>query len=522
MRLKSISTILLLGALMLVACRPAANVKVEEDLQQSEGLVVNENNYLLPGLDHGLLQSPINILSEEATTGGHSITLKFTGEINKVQNLGHTVQLDLDSGNTISMDGRTFEFKQMHFHTPSEHLIDGITYPMEMHVVTTLKDQPDGEITEYLVLAFLVRMGKENKFISNFIDQIPKEEDSINEIDLNALTDSETSNVADLLKELNSYYHYKGSLTTPPYTESVNWYVMKKIFEASPEQILRINSIVGDNSRHIQARSVDSEPSLSLGIATVPNLRDLGGYTTNDGAIVVSGLVYRSNQLAKISPEDMKKFAELGLKNDYDLRTEAERTPLPDELPPGVNNIWLDVLKDAKGSAPTNLLALLQNPEEGNKELGDGKIEAIFITSYRDFVSLSSAKTAYHELFTSLADENKLPALFHCTTGKDRTGWAAAALLTLLDVPKETIMKDYLRSNDYILPLYKEVIDAFVDGGGAPTIPQAIFGVKEEYLEASFDEMQTKYGTIENYFSEGLGIDATTQNALRDMYLTNE
>jgi len=265
-----------------------------------------------------------------------------------------------------------------------------------------------------------------------------------------------------------------------------------------------------------------TEPGQSLGIASVPNLRDLGGYETNDGATVVHGLVYRSNQLAPISPEDMEKIAQLGLKNDYDLRTEAERTSVPDQLPPGVNNVWLDVLKDATGSAPTNLLALLQNPEEGNKELGDGKIEAIFVKSYRDFVSLSSAKTAYHELFTSLADQNKLPALFHCTTGKDRTGWAAAALLTLLDVPKESVMKDYLRSNDYILPLYKEVIDGFVDGGGEPSIPKAIFGVKEEYLEASFDEMQTKFGNIENYFSEGLGIDAKTQKALRDMYLINE
>ena len=265
-----------------------------------------------------------------------------------------------------------------------------------------------------------------------------------------------------------------------------------------------------------------SEPGISLGIASVPNLRDLGGYKTNDGATVVRGLVYRSNQLAKISPEDMEKIAKLGLKNDYDLRTEAERTPLPDELPPGVNNIWLDVLKDASGSAPTNLLALLQNPEEGNKELGDGKIEAVFIASYRDFVSLSSAKTAYHEFFTSLADKNKLPALFHCTTGKDRTGWGAAAFLTLLDVPKETVMKDYLRSNDYILPLYKEVIDGYIAGGGEPSIPQAIFGVKEEYLEASFDEMQTKYGTIENYFSEGLGIDATMQKKLRELYLKKE
>jgi len=254
MKLKLATAILLLGALILATCESASNDKLEEDLQQSKGLDEKEDNYLLPGLDHGLLQSPINILSEEATTGGHAITLNFTGEVDRVQNLGHTVQLDLDPGNTISMNGKTFEFKQMHFHTPSEHLIDGITYPMEMHVVTTLKDQPKSEITEYLVLAFLVRMGKENKFISNFIDQIPKEEGGNNEIDLNALTDSDSSNAAKLLKELNAYYHYKGSLTTPPYTESVNWYVMKKISEASPEQILRINNIEGDNARHIQAR----------------------------------------------------------------------------------------------------------------------------------------------------------------------------------------------------------------------------------------------------------------------------
>ena len=257
----------------------------------------------------------------------------------------------------------------------------------------------------------------------------------------------------------------------------------------------------------------------ALGIASVPNLRDLGGYKTRDGATVAKGLVYRSNQLAPISPSDMEKLAQLGLKNDYDLRTEAERTPLPDELPPGVNNVWLNVLKDASGSAPTNLLALLQNPKEGNKALGGGKIEATFVKSYRDFVTLPSAKTAYREFFISLADQNKLPALFHCTTGKDRTGWAAAALLTLLDVPKKTVMEDYLRSNDYILPLYKKVIEAFVAGGGEPSIPQAIFGVKVEYLEAAFDEMQTKYGTIENYFSEALGIDTFTQKALRDLYL---
>jgi protein-tyrosine phosphatase len=268
--------------------------------------------------------------------------------------------------------------------------------------------------------------------------------------------------------------------------------------------------------------ALPSAPGLSLGIASVPNLRDLGGFGTNDGSTVIRGLAYRSNQLAPISPDDMKRFGELGLKNDYDLRTEAERTPLPDQLPPGVNNVWLNVLADHSGAGPAQLLTLMQNPKQANVSLGNGKIEANFEESYRQFVSLPSAKTAFRELFVSLGDQSKLPALFHCTTGKDRTGWAAAAFLTLLGVPEETVMEDYLRSNDYILPLYKKQIEAFVAGGGERSIPEAIFGVREEYLDAAFDEMRTQYGTIENYFAEALGIDATGQKALRDLYLAQQ
>ena len=120
--------------------------------------------------------------------------------------------------------------------------------------------------------------------------------------------------------------------------------------------ILLLGALISCNNNSEKKQTASSsEPGLSLGIASVPNLRDLGGYETNDGATVVHGLVYRSNQLSPISPEDMKEFAKLGLRNDYDLRTEAERTPLPDQLPEGVNNVWLDVLKDATGSAPTNL-----------------------------------------------------------------------------------------------------------------------------------------------------------------------
>lgn len=260
-------------------------------------------------------------------------------------------------------------------------------------------------------------------------------------------------------------------------------------------------------------------PGASLGIPSIPNLRDLGGYTTSDGAVVAHGLVYRANQLSGIGGADMQRLAAVGLRTDYDLRTAGEKDKRPDELPPGVEYVWLNVLANSPQAGPAQLESLMSNPEVANRELGGGKVEAKFAQSYREFVSLPSAQAEFGKLYRGLLDRDKVPAVFHCTTGKDRTGWAAAAFLTLLGIPKEQVYADYLRSNDYVLPAYQKAIDGFVAAGGDAEIPRAILGVKREYLDAAFDEMEKQYGSIENYFSKGLGIDAAQQQAMRDMYL---
>ena len=256
----------------------------------------------------------------------------------------------------------------------------------------------------------------------------------------------------------------------------------------------------------------------ALGIPAVPNLRDLGGYKTGDGGTVARGLVYRSDNFNPMNAEDIKNLERLCLKNDYDLRTTSEANAKPDQMPPGVQYHLLDVLAGDKLTGPTELQELMHEPKKANALLGDGKIDALYIEHYREFVSLESARKSYSELFQSLADNQKLPAVFHCTTGKDRTGWAAAALLTLLGVPRETVMADFMRSNENILPRHHAVIDGFVAGGGDRAIPVAMFGVNSEHLEASFDEMQKCYGTIEKYFAEGLSIDVAEQKVLRDLY----
>jgi protein-tyrosine phosphatase len=284
--------------------------------------------------------------------------------------------------------------------------------------------------------------------------------------------------------------------------------------------VLTMSCLQNASQKDAQSEN-DIAPGQNLSIASVPNLRDVGGYTTKDGKMVARGVAYRSNELSHVSAEDIKKLAALRLKNDYDLRTEAEIANAPDEIPPGVVYTSLNVLADAKQSSAAMLGKLLHNPKEANEKLGGGKIDSIFIKGYREFVTLPSAKSAYRELFLSLSNPAKTPALFHCATGKDRTGCAAAALLTLLDVPHDVVMEDYLKSNDYIIPMYRKQIDGFVVAGGDSLIPLTMFGVKKEYLNASFDEMQKYYGTIEEYFSEGLGIDTKQQEKIRERFLKN-
>lgn len=211
-----------------------------------------EQGYVLPGLDHGFEQSPINIISTVNVDGKHNVTMYFNDEINKIENLGHTIQLDFKEGSTITQNDTTYNFKQCHFHTPSEHQIDGITFPLEMHIVNIMPDENSEATPQYLVIGVLFKEGKENKFIADFINAIPKEEHETKEIKAGTVKLSDL--FGSVAKEISGhYYYYRGSLTTPPYTESVRWHITKHIFEASAAQIETINKMEGNNARHVQA-----------------------------------------------------------------------------------------------------------------------------------------------------------------------------------------------------------------------------------------------------------------------------
>ena len=260
------------------------------------------------------------------------------------------------------------------------------------------------------------------------------------------------------------------------------------------------------------------QPGQSIPIATVPNLRDLGGWPTPTGK-VRGGLLYRSAEFSGLVGDDLSAFGILGIRSVYDFRTEPERAAQPNVVPAGVEYVVLDILADSTNAAPAQILKVLGDPKGAQELLGGNKAAAMFETGYREIVSLPSALTGYRHFFTDIGEKEHRPAVFHCTTGKDRTGWGAAALLLLLGVSEEDVYQDYLLTNEQLLPAMQPMIDHFKSIGGDPDLLTPVLGVAKPYLAAGITEMQSKFGTIDGYFSEGLGLDAATIENLKTTFV---
>lgn len=206
----------------------------------------------IPGLAHGICQSPVNIQTDSAGAGMHKVAVHYEAKDEKVANLGHTVQVNFGDGGNITFDDKRYNFKQFHFHTPSEHWIDGTPYPLEMHLVHTLESDDQ----RYFVFSVLFESGDSDPFLNAFLDAIPKGEGQSK-----SLADG-TVDVNTLFADNPGYYQYRGSLTTPPYTETVQWAILKKHRTASQEQVRAILDIEGVNARQLQplyGRSVETE-----------------------------------------------------------------------------------------------------------------------------------------------------------------------------------------------------------------------------------------------------------------------
>ncbi len=256
-------------------------------------------------------------------------------------------------------------------------------------------------------------------------------------------------------------------------------------------------------------------------LTSLPNLRDIGGWVTSERQTVRTGLLYRSAELSNLTDADLATLANLGIRIVFDLRTTTERDQAPDRLPAGARLEILDVLADAQSAAPAQLAELFQQGSKDGAAVQPEQVTSAMVDAYRQFVTLPSALHAYRLLYTSIADVADLPALFHCTAGKDRTGWASAALLLLLGVPYDSVRKDYLLTNQELLPSLQPLLAQAEAHGIDSELVKLVMQADESYLRAAIDEVNRVYGSIEAWFAAGLGIDHAGQQALRDVFLVD-
>ncbi|MFJ2743862.1 tyrosine-protein phosphatase [Streptomyces sp. NPDC087440] len=264
----------------------------------------------------------------------------------------------------------------------------------------------------------------------------------------------------------------------------------------------------------------------ALASTTVANLRDLGGLPLADGRTVRPGLVLRAGQLDRLDPATDPVVAALGIETIVDFRSAAERADYPDRVPAGTRLVVADALADtiaaatahgdaADKPAAAQLKNVLSDPAVAEEHLGGGRAQALFQDTYRALVSSDSARAAYRAFLLELTAPDAGPLLFHCTAGKDRTGWAATIVLTLLGAAPETVESEYLAVNPAVRAAFEPMIAGFVAKGGDPEIAQAIIGVVPEYLRAALAEVDARYGSMDAYVRDGLGIPDEAVSRLR-------
>lgn len=187
----------------------------------------------------GKHQSPVDVHGAKKVALP-PIEFKYQPAPLKVIDNGHTVQMNYASGSTITVGGQTYELNQFHFHRPSENHLNGKTFPMELHLV---HKNSEGKLA---VVGVFLTVGAENPAIKSEWAHIPQEKGK------EVTVEGVTIDAAQLLPKSHSYYTFEGSLTTPPCSEGVVWFVMKEPTKISKAELDTFNHLYSHDARPVQ------------------------------------------------------------------------------------------------------------------------------------------------------------------------------------------------------------------------------------------------------------------------------
>ncbi|WP_245558265.1 tyrosine-protein phosphatase [Nocardia thailandica] len=245
------------------------------------------------------------------------------------------------------------------------------------------------------------------------------------------------------------------------------------------------------------------------------NVRDLGGFRTYDGATVKPGKVIRADALSTLTDADVAVLATRKPKSVVDLRTPAEvQFSGADRLPAGVPLVARPV--DDTGLF-VQMMQIIQSKDPARQQevLGNGGAERIMAAVYTSFLTAES-RAAFGATVRELAATDG-PVLYHCTSGKDRTGFLTYVVLRAVGVPEQTARQDYLRSNEFRAAadaaLRRQVQQAGYMANPDLLIP--LQEVRDDYLDTAVDQIDQRYGGFGRFLTEGLGIDGPTLVKLR-------
>lgn len=243
-----------------------------------------------------------------------------------------------------------------------------------------------------------------------------------------------------------------------------------------------------------------------------PNFRDYGGYQTDDGRMVKWRRLFRSGQLSALTDDDQDQFANLDIRMVFDFRHDQERDNDPSRLPAAIPAAIVN-LPINPGSSVSSLDKIL------TAGITFEQMAELMCAINRELAISQSG--AYRQMFEHLLNHEEGGSLVHCSAGKDRTGFAAAMVLSVLGVPRETILVDYMLSAKYFN------IDSELDRASKKYRWQAdrsalvpMLEVRETYLGTAFEAIEQEYSSVECYLEDVLGIGSQEKTYLQERYLT--
>lgn len=247
-----------------------------------------------------------------------------------------------------------------------------------------------------------------------------------------------------------------------------------------------------------------------LPLTGTANFRDIGGIKTTTGRHIIWGKFFRADELSGLKEEDFPYLLNLGIKEVYDLRTNEEIGQKRDNLPSALNWVHYPIFEEGDN---LYMRAVMQqfNEESFTEEIA----KEMLVIANREFVKNSTEKFA--ALIKQIMDKPEA-ALFHCTAGKDRTGFTAALILAILGADRQTIINEYLMTNYYTYDklnneMYK--IIPMLGGKVKPEVIIPLMTVDRSYIEAGLQEIDNIYGGIDAYIRNGLQIS----DELRQYYI---